>query len=146
MTTMLGMRRRVHSLLGRTGTPVTLATETAGGTYDPATDTFTAGDAAASYVTGRAMRVAGDPTRYEALGLVQSEAPTLVFVPDVVGQLPPPGATLRFGESLFTVRDVDPVAPDGVALWARLIVVGGGSDHADDLVPTYIIGDAGWIL
>lgn len=77
-------------------------------------------------VPGYAVRVKGDPLQYQALGLVQSEAPTLLFAPDTFGRLPAIGAIVQFGGASFTVRAVDAVAPDGVAIIAKIVIVGGG--------------------
>jgi hypothetical protein len=62
------------------------------GTYDPATDTTTAGTTVT--VSGYAMRIQGDPDEYARLGLIQSEHPMLLFRPDTAGQLPVLGATV----------------------------------------------------
>jgi len=133
------LHSRMVSLVSRKGTRVTVARE-ATGAYDPATDTFE--DSTFRYVTGLAMRIDGDPTRYETLGIKQTDAPTLVFVPDAAGTMPTPGSTLAFASVVYTVRDVDVIAPQGIALFARLIVVGGGTDltAGADLTPVY--GDA----
>lgn len=72
-------------------------------------------------VTGRAVRVSGRPDRYQALGLIESKAPTLMFVPDTRGEVPELGSEVSWGGEDHTVRDVDPVAPDGTAIAARVI-------------------------
>lgn len=56
------------------------------GTYDAATDTWSS--ASTTTVTGSAMRVRGNPLVYQALELIQSEAPTLLFAPNTYGSLP----------------------------------------------------------
>jgi hypothetical protein len=143
MTTMTRLHARVFALLARKGQRATFARELAGD-YDPLTDTFSG--ASSNYVTGRAMRVTGDPTRYQALELVPSEAPTLIFAPDTVGALPSPGASIAFGGVVYTVRDVVPVAPDGVALFAQIIVTGGGRDLSAGADMAGVVGDSEWIL
>lgn len=95
-------------------------TRTAGGTYNRLTDTTTG--STTTTVTGWAVRVPGSPITYERLNLVQSEAPTLLFAPTTVGTLPPLSAQVNWGGVSYTVRDVDPIAPDGVALVARVVV------------------------
>lgn len=115
---------RARRLVGRKGAPVVF-TSTSGGTYDPLTPTTETG-AMARTVSGSAARVAGDPLRYQALELIPSEAPTLEFVPDVYGAMPPLGASVVFGGLQYIVRDVEPIAPDGTAIAARIVVVGGG--------------------
>lgn len=108
--------------LARKGAVVTFTKATAG-TYDPATDTST--PAAAVTVAGHAMQIDGDPEAYAALGLVQSENPTLLFRPAVVGQMPALGATVVWGAETLTVKDVEPLAMAGVATAARIRVSRG---------------------
>lgn len=74
-------------------------------------------------VTGYAMRVRGNPVMYAAQSLIESEAPTLLFAPDVIGTLPRVGAVLAdFGGESYTVAAIYPVAPDGVPILARIMV------------------------
>lgn len=101
------------------GAAVTFSYTTAG-TYDPLTDTTSGAEAAT--VTGSAIESKSSPIRYQALGLVQSEAPTLFFVPDTYGEIPPLGATVTWGGIDYTVKDVDPLAPAGVAIAASIVV------------------------
>jgi hypothetical protein len=94
--------------------------------YDPATDvdqpyTVTC--------TGSAVRVRGDARQYAALGLVQSDAATLLFAPDTAGEIPPLESTVIFGGAQYVVRATNPVAPDGDAIVSRLICAGGGVEH-----------------
>ena len=90
------------------------------GTYDAATDTW--GTPVTTTVTGEAVRVRGDPETYRALGLIQSENPTLLFTPATYGEAPEPGYTVEWSNVVYTVRDVNPVAPDGVMILARVVV------------------------
>ena len=111
--------------VARMGAPVTFS-RVMTDAYDAATDEdqpYTV------VVTGNAMRIAGDPLKYEALRLVQSEAPTLLFVPDTAGELPSLGASVTFGGALYVVRDIDPLAMNGTVTAARIIVVGGGVER-----------------
>lgn len=87
-------------------------------TRDPETGQSTKSTAT---VTGHAVRVSGRPDRYQALGLIESKAPTLMFVPATRGELPEPGSEVTWGGEDHTVRDVEPVAPDGTAIAARII-------------------------
>lgn len=73
-------------------------------------------------VTGSAVRVKGNPLVYAALSLSLSEAPTLFVTPDVYGLIPLPGDAVTWGGVAFVVRDVNPIAPDGVAIAARVVV------------------------
>lgn len=73
-------------------------------------------------VAGAAMRVRGRPHVYRELGLVESKAPTLLFVPATYGETPEPGDRVEWQSLDYTVRDVEPVGPDGVTILARVII------------------------
>jgi hypothetical protein len=90
------------------------------GTYDAATDVWTS--PTATTITGHAIQVRGDPQRYRALGLVLTTMPTLFFSPTTYGETPAPGDTVTWTSIVYTVRDVAPIAPDGVTIAARVIV------------------------
>ena len=90
------------------------------GSYDPETDVAAA--PTTSTVVGVAMRTRGNPHRYAALGLVESKAPTLLFVPATYGETPEPGDTISWEGETYTARDVQPVAPDGVTILAKVII------------------------
>ena len=79
---------------------------------------------AESTVTGSAMRVKGDPHTYTALGLSLTENPTLFFVPDTYGDVPEPGDEVTWPTSgtVYHVADVNPIAPDGVVIAARVVI------------------------
>jgi len=100
------------------GAPVTFTKATS--TYDPATDTQTAG--ADSTVAGQAIRLPADPIKYQSLGLVQREAVTLLFAPTTIGQLPTLSASVTWNSLAYTVRDVEPLALDGTAILATIVV------------------------
>lgn len=95
-------------------------TSTAPGTHNPTTDTFSA--PVAVTVSGTASRDQGDPKRYAKLNLKESEAPTLIFVPDVIGELPDLDYTTVWGGETFVVKDVDPISPAGIAFAASIVV------------------------
>jgi hypothetical protein len=101
------------------GAAVTFTTDRPG-SYNPATDVWTAGTAGS--VTGYAMQVDGDPREYERLGLVQSEAPTLLFTAETYGEQPGLGDRVAWGGGAFTVRSVRPLAPDGTAILSYVVV------------------------
>ena len=82
--------------------------------------TFTKG---ANSIPGVAVRVRGKSQVYLALSLIQSESPTLLFVADTYGDAVPLGATVTFGGTKYVSRDIDPVAPDGLPIMSRVIVV-----------------------
>jgi hypothetical protein len=99
------------------GTAVTFSRSTT--TYTEATDVASL---ATTTVAGYALRVRGDPERYRALSLVESAAPTLLFVPTTYGDRPEVGDTLTWESATHTVRDVSPLAPDGTPILARVVV------------------------
>lgn len=99
------------------GVAVTFTSQ--GRTYNATAGTSTV---STTTVTGYAMRVRGNPKRYEALGLVEAEAPTLLFAPTTYGDEVALGATCTWGGGTFTVRDVSPVGPDGDTIVARVVV------------------------
>jgi len=81
-----------------------------------------------STVTGSAMQVRGNPQRYRDLGLTLSTMPTLLFTPTsynlraFTDEFVMPGDTVDWCGVTYTVKDVDPVAPDGVVILARIVV------------------------
>lgn len=105
--------------LAEAGSAVTFTFATPG-TYTASTGLFS-GETTTT-VTGAAIRVTGNPLRYQALGLTQTEAPTLLFAPTTYGSLPVLGASVVFGGVTYTVRDVEPLALDGTALLANIVV------------------------
>jgi len=106
--------------LKRKGAAVTF-TRTLPGAYDEQTDTWTT--PSTTTVAGYAIRDAGgNPQRYLALELIQSESPRLLFGPSTPGALPLLGSVVTWGGDVFTVRDVDPIGPDGPAVVAYVIV------------------------
>ena len=93
------------------------------GAYDPETETW--GAPTTTTVTGAAIRVRGVPETYRAPTLIESQAPTLLFTPTTYGELPALGDTVTWppvGGTTYTVRDINPIAPDGVAIMARIVV------------------------
>lgn len=73
-------------------------------------------------ITGSAIRVRGNPQTLRALSLINSEAPTLLFTATTYGQRPQSGDTVVWESLTWVVRDVDPVAPDGVSIVDRVII------------------------
>lgn len=90
------------------------------GVYDAGTDTWT--DAVDASVSGYAIRTRGNPLRYQALNLVQSESPSLLFAPTTYGAQPVIGSTVTWGGVTYTCRDVEPVEPDGNAIICKVVV------------------------
>jgi head-tail adaptor len=72
--------------------------------------------------TGYIKRIGGEPQQRETQSLVEREAPTVLFVPTTYGTLPALGASAHVSADDFFLRSVLPIAPDGVALAARLVV------------------------
>ena len=95
-------------------------THVAPGTYDATTDTWTS--PITTTVTGNAMQVRGDPETYKALGLVEYEAPTLLFVPSTYGEVPEPGYTVEWASTTYTVKSVQPLQPDGYVILAKVVI------------------------
>jgi len=95
-------------------------TYTTPGIYSPTTDTYTG--AATITVAGYAVRVEGEPQKYRALDLVESQAPTLLFAPTTTGTLPEQGYKVTWSGKEYVVRDVDPVSPDTTNIIARVVV------------------------
>ncbi len=95
-------------------------------TYDAATDATTS---ATTTITGSAVRVRPrsifEWEQYKALSLIESDAPTLLFTPDTYGDEPKVGDTVVWPETggeTYTVKAVNPIAPDGVLIAARIVV------------------------
>jgi hypothetical protein len=107
----------MRGLLARKGAPVTF-TKTTPGTYDGNTDTWLPPTTVT--VSGFAMQIDGDPEVYASLGLIQSENPMLLFKPTVIGVLPGLGFTVPWGADTLTVKDVEPLAMNGIATAARI--------------------------
>lgn len=86
-------------------------------TYDATTDTVTP---VTTTMTGSAVQVGGDPRQFEALGLVQQRPIVLLFAPNSYGSVPALGSTVSWGGARYTVRAVQPIAPDGTAILSRV--------------------------
>ncbi len=95
-------------------------------THDAATGTMTS---ATSTVVGSAIRVQPrsifEWEMYKELSLTEAEAPLLFFTPNAYGEVPKPGDVVTWPETdgtVYTVRRVSPLAPDGVVIAARVLV------------------------
>ena len=73
-------------------------------------------------VAGVAVRVRGNPKVYDILGLIESEAPTLLFAANTFMEVPELGMKGTWGGTKFTVRDINPLAPAGDVITATLVV------------------------
>lgn len=95
-------------------------TYTTPGVYDPATDTTTGG--ATVELPGVGMEIDGDPNLYVALGLIESENPTILWKPTTAGTLPPLGATVVWGGETLTVKNIKRLAMTGTPEAAKIVV------------------------
>ena len=95
-------------------------------TFSRTTVTYTASDdtstVAVTSVAGYAVQVRGNPQRYALLGLVLETALTLFFTPTTRGEVPRPGDVGTWNSLSYTVKDVDPIAPNGTVIAARVTV------------------------
>lgn len=98
------------------GTAVTFTKSTT--TTNPSTAQVTT---TTSTVAGHAIRVEGDPETYERLGLTQSNPVTLLFTPTTYGQEPAKGSTFTWEGETRAVAHVEPLAPDGTTILARVV-------------------------
>lgn len=82
-------------------------------------------------ITGNATAVRGNPQRYAAQGLVLATMPTLLIAAEDYGLVAfsedfvRPGDTVEWptgSGTIYTVRDVEIVAPDGYAIIARVAI------------------------
>ena len=108
-----------HADVADAGAAVTY-TKVTPGVYDPTTDSWT--PTVNATVPAVAMEVGKNPVLYQALGLVSSEAPTLLTVADVYGTVPVLGSTVVWGGNSYTTRSVVPFSPDGTVLTSRVVV------------------------
>lgn len=93
-------------------------------TYDASADSVTS---LVTTITGDAMEVEprqSDLKRYEEHGLRLTETVMLLFTPTTYGDLPAPGDVITWPNAsngvAYTVRDVNPLRPDGVTILARV--------------------------
>lgn len=73
-------------------------------------------------VPGFAIQTKGDPRRYERLNLIESEAPTLLFVATDYGDSISPGMKVTWNGTAWIVRDVQPTAPDGTVILSKVVI------------------------
>lgn len=105
--------------LAQAGTSVTFTRTVE--TYDPATDTSVP---VVSTSTGSGIRVRArgtDIMRLQAPGLVVVDPVTLLVAGQGLAFDPLPGDTFAWGQFTYSVRFVDPVAPDGTSILLRVV-------------------------
>ncbi len=98
------------------GFPVTFDTGTPG-EYDPTSGLFD--DPEDGEVVGFALRKqpsASDLERFRLRGLAEDKTVLLLFVATTYGETPTLGATVEWEGETLTVRDLKPLAPDGVVI------------------------------
>jgi hypothetical protein len=112
-----GAAQRALAAIAKKGAPVLFPGAIAGtaGHYDEATDTTTPGSAATD-ATLRAVQIEGDPDRFQALKLILSNPVTLLIAAKDASITPAPGMAMIWAGTKYTVRDVEPLAPDGNAI------------------------------
>jgi hypothetical protein len=107
--------------IAEAGSPVTFSFLNGDGTYLADLDVETyAGPVS---VSGYAIRVKGDPRRYERrsdglapMTTTQTEVVTLLFAPATLGEEPSLDMLVAWGGHTFSVTAVNPIAPDGSSL------------------------------
>lgn len=95
-------------------------TSSAVGSYDETTDEQMA--PAVTTVTGGAIAEKGSLNKYMALGLSHMSARTLFFVPTTYGQRPSPSSNVTWNGFQYSVKLVEVIDPDGVAIAARVVI------------------------
>jgi hypothetical protein len=115
---------RTYRTVARKGAAVSFEKPSTAATFDSATDTAASPESVTT-IPGVAIQDKGKPSTYARLSLVQSQAPTLLFVPAAYGSLPEPGATCTWAGAEYAVADVDPIAPNGVPIAAMIVVSRG---------------------
>lgn len=97
------------------------------GTFDGTTEQWTSPPSETS-IACKGIEVGADPERYAALGLSLETMPTLFVIPDVyplkafTAEFILPGDRTTWNGVSMIVKSVDPVAPDGGVVSARIVV------------------------
>jgi len=74
-------------------------------------------------ITGAAMRIPGDPSRYAAGGWSLATMPTLMFVATTYGpEVVVAGDTVVWGGVTYTAKSVEPFAPDPWPIFSTIVV------------------------
>ena len=117
-----GIAARALAMIARKGAAITFLDTGTEPTYDEATDTWSGGTPAE--VVGRAVQIPDDPRRFALLGLVISDPVTLIVGASGLGTTPTPGKLMAFGSRVYTIRNVEPVAPSGEPIIYTVIGAG----------------------
>lgn len=97
------------------------------GTYDALAGVWTTAPSTVTF-EGNCIAVRGSVQRYQALNLVLSTTVTLFFDRRSYGDrmftsdFVQPGDTVEWAGVTYSVKDVEPIAPDGIVIAARIIV------------------------
>lgn len=105
---------RAAGTIAEKGADVSFPGTATGGTYDWQTDTFTGPGSADA--TGKAVQVEGDPDRFAALGLKLVNPVSLMIAAHGLTVTPVPGMPIVWAGKSYTLKDVEPVAPDGTPI------------------------------
>jgi hypothetical protein len=114
-----GQHAGALALVTRKGASVTF-TRRSPGTHTATTGRFAS--ASSSSIAGSAVQVASEPEQLRALSLVETDAPTLFFVPSTYGQMPDELDEVTWNSLTYRVRAIQRIAPDGTAIAARVVV------------------------
>ena len=101
------------------GAAVTFTDEVEG-TYDAAADEWTS--PSTTTVAGYAIHTRGNPEVYRDLGLIEAEAPTLLFAATTFGEMPGLGHIVTWASDVYTVKQVQPLMPDGTVITTRVVI------------------------
>lgn len=91
------------------------------GAFDPLTETDS--PPTSSTVSGWAVELPGDPEEYAAMELIGTEAITLMFAPDTLGDKPPLGSSIEWAGAARTVKQTFPIRPFGDLVAAKVILI-----------------------
>lgn len=119
MTAGTRLQARVAAIAATIGTPVTFTREVEA--YDPLTDSGDADEPTTA--TANAVTAKGDPDRFAALGTVLTNPVTILVPAEPLAFAPEPGQTFTLLGDAYTVRDVEPMVLNGLAVYYR--VTGG---------------------
>lgn len=101
------------------GAPITFTRTT----RTPDANTGILGPPVTTTVSGYAVGMTGgDPATYAKLGLTLSAAPSLMVVCSAFGDVPMDNGLCEWNGLPHTVRDVEPFAPDGRAIYSTVVV------------------------
>ena len=105
------------------GAPASFRLESPG-THDETTDRFTA--PTVTVVNGYAAEIVQERdeymTEYIREELIRAGSSLLVFVPNIIGELPPLGSVVEWAGDQYTVNGFRPIRPAGVVIAAKVAI------------------------